>query len=348
MTPLLIRADASVRIGTGHVMRCLALAQAWQDGGGEAHFALADAPPAAAGRLEAEGLRLHRVAADAGGAEDAREVVRLARRVGAAWLVLDGYHFPAQYQEAVKGSGLRLLVIDDYGHAGRYAADLILNQNLYAEGRLYEGRAPGSRLLLGPRYALLRREFLKWSGWKRSVPEVARTALVTLGGADAGNVTGQVLRALRAIRQGPFEAVVLVGPGNPNRRELEEAVRGDRRVSLAVNAPDVARLMAWADVAVSAAGSTCYELLFMGLPALALVLADNQAPVADALERHGLGESAGWGDRLDVGAMADLLSAFLNDSRRRSAMAERGRAWVDGRGGGRVAALLGLEQERHV
>src|SRR5262245_49913761 len=178
---LLIRADASPEIGTGHVMRCLALAQAWHERGGEAILVTARSIDSLKPRLDEEGLPVRRLDDESGSLGDARATARLAREIGADWAVLDGYHFTAEYQRVLKAAAVRVLVIDDYGHAEHYWADAILNQNLHARESLYPSRKSDIRLLLGPRYTLLRREFWKWRGWKRTHPREATKVLVTFG-----------------------------------------------------------------------------------------------------------------------------------------------------------------------
>src|SRR5262249_32858596 len=106
------------------------------------------------------------------------------------WLVLDGYHFDAAYQQAIRAAGYRLLVIDDMAHLPQYYADVLLNQNMHATALHYHCN-PEATLLLGSCYALLRPEFPAWRGRQRSVPEVARKVLVTMGGSDPDNVTLQ-------------------------------------------------------------------------------------------------------------------------------------------------------------
>ena len=199
MGPLLIRADASVAMGTGHVMRCLALAQAWQDAGGEAFFVATEMLPAIESRLKAERCGVLTLAVPAGGAEDSRATAGLAARLGAAWVVADGYVFGASYYLALKASGLRVLAVDDYGHAESYQVDILLNQNGQVEPRLYEGRAPGVQLLLGSRYVLLRREFGRYLDWRRDVSAIAQRVLITMGGSDPGGVTLTVVRAIQSL-----------------------------------------------------------------------------------------------------------------------------------------------------
>ncbi|MGH9649837.1 MAG: hypothetical protein ACRD3I_05135, partial [Terriglobales bacterium] len=165
--PLLIRADADLRMGTGHVMRCLALAQAWQDVAGQAEFLTTSDTPDILSRLRAEGMQVTPATLPAGSAADAAHTASRAREIGASWVVVDGYQFDAAYQQALKSAGLKVLWVDDYGHAPPYCADLVLNQNLCAEESFYLSREASTRLLLGACYALLRREFQSWRDWRR-------------------------------------------------------------------------------------------------------------------------------------------------------------------------------------
>ncbi len=329
---LLIRADGSARMGTGHVMRCLSLAQGWRRAGGEVCFALAETTPALEQRLQGEGFNVTRLSAPAGSAGDAAETVRLARD-GAGWVVADGYHFDADFQQAIKTAGVRLLLVDDYGHASRYSADYVLNQNLYAAAGLYTQRESHTRLLLGTRYALLRQQFNEWRGWKREFPSVARKVLVTLGGSDPDNVTGAIVEKLAQIPD--LDITVLIGGSNPHREQLQSKIQNpESKISFVVDAPNMPELMAWADVAVAAGGTTSWELAFMGLPGLVLVLADNQRAVADALD------AAKMARKTTPATVASDLAALLADADGRAQMSRRGRESVDGDGVSRVAACL--------
>jgi UDP-2,4-diacetamido-2,4,6-trideoxy-beta-L-altropyranose hydrolase len=327
-------------MGTGHVMRCLALAQAWRDAGGTACFAVAEGAEAVEGRLAHENASVRRITAPPGGEEDARQLLQAAGDLGAGWLVVDGYRFGAEYQRALKEAGARLLVIDDYGHAGHYHADLVLNQNLYADEGLYARRDAHTRLLLGPRYVLLGREFTKWRGRGRDVPAEARKVLVTLGGSDPDNVTLRAVGTLQTPGCAGLEAVVVVGAGNPHRAAVQAAVKEPRRVRLRVNVTDMPELMAWADFALAAAGSTCWELALMGLPGLLVVSAENQAPVAASCAAAGVGRDLGWQHGLTADGLARSLQEMAADRDFRSAAARRGPELIDGRGAERVVSAL--------
>jgi len=338
---LLIRADADTQTGTGHVMRCLALAQAWQDAGGRVTFGTAKAAPALEAWLQAEGMAVVHLSAPPGTTEDARQTLDLARREGAAWVVADGYHFQDNYQRSIKEGGGKLLCIDDYGHAQHYYADIVLNQNLSARERFYRQREPYTRLLLGTDYVLLRREFLKWRHWRREIPEVAGKVLVTLGGADPANATLRVLQALGKMEIAGLEARVLVGASNPHFAELNAAVQlYGKNIRLERNVRDMAEMMAWAEVAVSGGGTTCWELAFMGLPHLIIVLAANQAPGAETLQERGLALNAGWFDTLERAALTHLLASLMQDKEKRLQMSREGRLLVNGQGPQSVVKLM--------
>ena len=235
-----------------------------------------------ADRLEKEGILVDRIAAEPGTDADAAETGSLARTAGATWIVADGYWVGPAYARALERAGAAVLLVDDLGEAGPYGADLVLNQNLHATEAMYADRSARTSLLLGPRFALLRREFAPWRGFVREIPERARRILITLGGSDPENLTSRVVRALS--RYEAYEWRVLVGPGNPFAEEiLAEAGRVSRRDSVLFAVDDLPALLAWSDLAVSAAGSTSWELAFFGVPFLTIAAARNQTPIAESL-----------------------------------------------------------------
>jgi UDP-2,4-diacetamido-2,4,6-trideoxy-beta-L-altropyranose hydrolase len=320
-------------------MRCLALAQAWHNLGGRCIFITATQMPML-DRLVEEGFDVRQVNAYPDPA-DVTHTKRIIAENPGAWLILDGYQFDAAYQKVLHETGVKLLVIDDAGHLPAYYADLILNQNLDAKEVQYS--APGATKLLGTHFALLRREFGQWQGWQRTIPARARKVLVTMGGADPDNVTLKVIRALGRVKGGGWEAIVLIGAANPHQASLDGVsaecgfpVRIERAVR------DVPSLMAWADLALTAAGSTCWELCFMGLPSILVQLAANQTNLARTLQEFGAAINAGWHADLQAADLAEHLWKLADDSDRRSSMARAGRVLVDGHGARRVVEAIRL------
>ncbi len=339
---LLLRADGDAQIGTGHVMRCLALAQAWQAQGGAAHFVCNSTLPAPlAERLRNEGATLTTLAAMPGSAADAAETVALATKMAVEWVVVDGYHFDAAYQQALKAAGLRLLFIDDHGHAAHYSADLVLNQNVYAQAQIYAQRDEHTQLLLGGKHALLRREFWPWRGRQRTSAAQVQRVLITLGGADAENVTLKALNAFAHIDRPDLELIVVVGASNPYKDSLAAAAAQlPQQVRLLQNVTDMPALMAEADLAITASGSTCWELLFMGLPAMLIEIAANQTPIAEHLEALDAAVRLGWHADLQPAHLAAAIQPLLVDPARRRALAAKGQELIDGYGSARVVQQL--------
>jgi UDP-2,4-diacetamido-2,4,6-trideoxy-beta-L-altropyranose hydrolase len=334
---IIIRVDASTNIGTGHLMRCLALAQVWQDTQGQPIFLMANSVFAFEERLKSEGMKVVHLTTAPGSLEDAQETAALAHQFNVSWVVVDGYQFGSEYQKNLKNSGLNLLFIDDYGHAEHYYADFILNQNISADEQLYQHREPYTQLLLGTRYTLLRREFWQWQKWQRNIPPVAKKVLVTLGGADPDNVTLKVIQALQLLAVEELGAVVVVGGSNPHYETLKMAVQDSRfPIRLQRNVTNMPELMAWADIAISAGGSTCWEVAFMRLPSILLILAENQRAIAVELDRQGAIINLGWHQDVAIEQIGLALPELLCERTKGETMSKKGQKLVDGNGARRV------------
>ncbi|MBP7828514.1 MAG: UDP-2,4-diacetamido-2,4,6-trideoxy-beta-L-altropyranose hydrolase [Kiritimatiellae bacterium] len=350
---LVIRADASAKIGAGHVMRCLSLAQAAMARGWEATMVSRDLAPGLRKRVETAGCRLVSIAQAHPHPDDLAHTLEAARQSAARWIVVDGYDFDAGYHAALRASGARVMVVDDHRHRDRYPADILFNQNIHAERLVYPAD-PGTVFLLGPRYALLGPAFLPWRDRPRDIPETARRVLVSMGGADPDNATATVMDGLKDL---DVEVKVIAGSVNAHVEKLREKcsefglqVSGSRPhpslFTLLHDVTDMPALMTWADLAILGAGSTCWEAAFMGLPSLMVVLADNQRGVAGGLAEEGVGVNLGEGTDLRPEAVADQVGALLRDPERRRRMREAGRALVDGRGAARVVDTLGADRVR--
>lgn len=290
-------------------------------------------------RLTEDNIAIQHFDALPGSRFDVEETINLAHRFGAGWVVLDGYHFDTTYHERLKTAGIRLAVIDDNAHLERYLADVIVNQNVHA-ARLRYSNEPYTSLLLGPRYALLRREFLRWRNVRRDIPPIATRLLVTFGGSDPGNRTVLVLQALERVRV-PLEVAVVLGAANPHEPTVRRlAAMSKHRVRIESNVTDMTRLMNWADAAVSAAGSTTLELAFMGVPALLLTVAENQLELAKALDESGAAVNLGWARDITPGVLAEEVERLILSPSKRGRMRVIGRSLVDGLGAQRVVDVM--------
>lgn len=343
---LVFGAECGTEIGTGHVMRCLALAQSWKRSGGNVTFLLPEGSPAIEQRIRNEDCLLEALPRDQFGNAVVNRMLHYNPRVA----VLDGYNFGAREQQTLSKGGLAVLTLDDYGHATEYPVRWVLNQNASARPEIYSQRADSAQLLLGPAYALLRHEFLRWLNWKRSISQKADKIFVTIGGSDPDNLSLRILESLATLGRDELQVVLAVGSSNPHLQDLESAVRRLRvTVRIVQNAVDMPALMAWADVAISGAGGTSYELCYMGLPSLLFVIAGNQRSGADELSRLSVAVHAGAAREFDEEKFVEQLRCLINSYDQRHAMSERARALVDGLGADRVRATLldrGIELRR--
>ena len=321
-------------------MRCLALAQAWKARVGEVTFISVCASDALCQRIKKEGLRLVRLGCSYPDPADLDVTSRVLGEQSEAWLVLDGYGFDSEYQHEIKKNGHRLLVIDDTASLPRYYADVILNQNINAE-RLYYNCDASTRLLLGSQYVLLRSEFLVWRGVNREISKIAGRVLITLGGADPTNQTLKVLRALQHTNIEGIEVRIVIGACNAHIETPQSSVAASGKTyKFLRDVKNMARLMNWADIAVSAAGSTSWELAFMGVPFLTAILAQNQERIAKGLGEVGAAINLGWLHDLREEELAQYLVGLVPRWEVRQRLSRMARELVDGLGAERVTAHL--------
>lgn len=360
---ILFRVDGSERIGGGHVMRCLALADALAARGARTGFVCAALTPSLADKVRAAGHALVRIedsprnGSDLPGWDstslppDAQrdDAARTANAFGGTrldWLVVDHYRLDHHWAGAMRAQTHAIMVIDDLANR-RHDCDLLLDQTFGRAAADYRALVPDHcDLLLGASYAPLRPEFaaLRAAALVRRA-EAARPVgrvLISLGTMDLGGVTARVLPAVRAAC--PDSAIdVVIGASAPSLAAVEDAARGDHRIVLHRDPPDMAALMLAADLGVGAAGTTSWERCCLGLPALVLVLAENQRFVADQLDRAGahraLSDEGG-------GLFQSALEALAQDPAARHRMSEAAFAITDGLGSARIcAAMLGKPDE---
>lgn len=331
---LTIRADCSPTMGTGHVMRMIALGQAWRNTGGTVRF-IGDFKPLDS-RLVDEGFETLPLDAPH---PDPNDLATLLDATNPGdMIVLDGYHFDRNYQQSVRNAGRKTLVVDDVCDRNTYETDILLNQNPDAAEYAYSLNKDAN-LLLGPRYTLLRTEFLRHTPDKKTKPQKATNILITLGGADPANQTSKVIEALAATDMENSSIKIVAGAANPYLSILREQISSlTGECDLLIGVDDMASLMKWADLTFTAAGSTCWELCYLGVPMIAFKVADNQAGIHSELERREIAVC------LDSDTpVRDITAAFAAlrlDAEKRTNMAAKGRALIDGKGALRVVNAI--------
>lgn len=348
-----IRADASTRIGIGHVRRCLALAAALRDFGADVILVTRDLGidtipiagvagvetivlPGPTGRFApGPGEPDHAAWAEVDCARDADESVAALAGAGTSAFVIDHYAFDARWHERVRAAlGCRLVAIDDLGDRP-LAADLIVDHNLSADPRMKYRRSLRNsvNLLSGPRFALIDPGYATAARYGFS--PVVRSVGIFMGGSDAVNASALALDAVN--RAGLDVDVELVSTrANPFLERLRDRAARNPRLSLSIDLPDLAAFFARHDLQIGAGGGASWERCCIGAPTLALVVAANQKQVLEPLHATGAVAMVEE-DANDEATVARALAALAHDGERRRELSLRARALVDGEGARRVA-----------
>lgn len=337
---VVIRADASARIGLGHLRRCATLGKQLRAMGAEVHFLTRteDIDPA----MEVGAIAQTCVPLDPGlsPVADAILTAEHCRRTGADRLIVDHYQADEAYQLVLRDAGIRWLQFDGAASMPLWA-DWVVSMSPAADEARYQSLQRGirTRLLLGPRFAILRDEFLQLRAPRR-VPSQATRLLMTFGGGDDRGACLACLSALPATEQ--FQVTILSGGHNPQVpliRQWLDRNAGDR-VRLLLDDAEIARRMTEADIALTAGGTTTFETAVLGLPALIVQIADNQAANARAWQRAGVAVDMGTLEHLDPILLRNKLVDLASDAELRQRMADLGSACVDGHGAERIAGEI--------
>lgn len=336
---VLIRTDASEAIGTGHLMRCLALGASLKRQGASVTLACASLPPALAQLARSREIGLVEVTPAAEPELDARSTLAAAGGEPVDWLVVDHYGLAAEWESRMRNACKRVLAIDDLANRP-HDCDLLLDQNLREDGgSAYDTRLPrGCERLLGPRFALLDTAFAA----ARSAPVATQRdgILISFGGSDPYAQTLPVLRALWDLTRGTVSIDVAAGTLNRDAEAIQAFAAGSPNVAFHRSPRNMAGLMARAAVYVGAGGSTNWERCCLGLPGAIVSVADNQVGVCAALEDAGCHVYLGDAVSTTPEAMATAAFALLRAPSWRARLADRSAALVDGHGAERVATRI--------
>jgi UDP-2,4-diacetamido-2,4,6-trideoxy-beta-L-altropyranose hydrolase len=342
---ILIRADSSVGLGMGHVMRCLTLADTLRERGAAVAFACRDLPGNLNDFISRQGYPLHVLSLDEGAdwQADLEQTCGVLAKLGspADWLVVDHYQLDAAWESGVRADVRKILAIDDLANRP-HDCDLLLDQNCYPDqGVRYEKLLPSScKRLLGPSYALLRREFADQRRHLRRRDGTVGSILIFFGGSDPTNETSKTLLGLNRWLPPEIAVDVVVGASNPHKAEVEALTVKMPNAAFHCQVSCMAELMARADVAIGAGGSAGWERLALGLPALVISVAPNQEEIARHLGILGAQQYLGRSEDVSGEDTLRALAQLMADRDRMLRMSALGRSLVDGLGVKRVADAM--------
>ncbi|WP_419813301.1 UDP-2,4-diacetamido-2,4,6-trideoxy-beta-L-altropyranose hydrolase [Bacterioplanoides sp.] len=349
------RCDGSVLIGTGHVMRCLALADALYQSGHEVVFIYRHMTNALKNILKERGFGTYSLLQDnavvvtstvekhtpdkskqenpylhwlgVSEEQDAADTLQVLNSIQVDWLIVDHYALTLDWHQTIKTSGCQLLIIDDLDRP--YAGDLSLDPN----------KVDDFHRLSGPQYALIHSRFSQHAQALPARSKLSRV-LIFFGGIDSGNITSIALHGLMPLlEQQPLILDVVVGKQNPNI-DTVKTLCDHPNIQLYIQTDQMPELMASADLFIGAAGSANWERCVMGLPAVLCTLADNQKVIAEQSQQHDSALYLGEGEAVEGEDFNQAVQSLMQNNSRVQQLSINAQNLCDGHGCRRVIAVM--------
>jgi len=357
---VVFRTDSSSAIGSGHVMRCLTLADALQEKDASISFVCRELPGHVGALVESSGYPVHVLSSDyapdlsplrfrehiprfdINWEYDVRQTQEiLADDAVIDWLVVDHYGLDERWQQSMRPYAGHVMVIDDLADR-LHDCDLLVDQNYYEDLDLrYERLVPDHcRRILGPSYALLRPEFIEARRRLRARDGSINRILIFLGGADPHNVTEKAVEAIRIIYRPEIAVDIVIGAANPHAERLKTVCRLMSNCTYHYQVDNMAVLMAAADLAIGAPGSSTWERCCLGLPTVFIATARNEVGIARAAEAVGIGSYLGMHYDVTPSMIANEIRTLLADPLTMKTWSERAASLVDGKGAERVSRMV--------
>lgn len=332
---VVFRADASYEIGTGHIMRCLTLAEALREKGADVAFIARELPGNLCNFIESKNFMVHRLPylndkelintsteqtlnhsswLGVSKETDAEQSKCILEQLGQPidWLVVDHYALDKQWELQLRPYAKKIMVIDDLADRP-HDCDLLLDQNLYQNMQTrYDGLVPHNCIkMLGPQYALLRPEFIEARKNLRKRDGIVRRILVFFGGSDPTNETSKALEAIRLLNRPDISVDVVVGSNNPNKDKIKEMCLEMPNTSFYCQIDNMVQLMSKADLAIGAGGSATWERCCLGLPTITVIAAKNQYETTTAVAELGAMYNLGWRNNVTAELLSLILKQFI-------------------------------------
>ena len=350
------RADASLDIGIGHVMRCLTLADALRERGANCHFICREPPGHLTDLIRKRGFSVHalsyckplerpkdEIAASqpahvhwlgSDWQTDARQTGAILAELQPDWLVVDHYALDARWERAMKGDYKKLLVIDDLADRV-HECDILLDQNWFGDAtpnRYREYVPENCVLLLGPCYALLKSEYALLRSLMPPRDGIVKRILVFMGGSDPTNETGKVMDALAHPDLGHLVVDVVIGVNHPDPEGVAKQISKRPDTHLYGSQASLAGWMVRADLMISAGGYTSWERMCLGLPAIVISIADNQTSTNNSMSESGYIDFLGEKEIVTSEIIVSSVRRCMDDPARLKKMSDMGQKLVQGNG----------------
>ena len=333
---VVFRVDASAEIGIGHLMRCLALSEELRRRGYICSFLLKTASPEVISQIKKYQWDSYFISPTATRQQDRDSVIKYATDNEIDWVITDHYQIDSSYVKEIKHQGFHVMSIDDAAQM-HYYSDIVVNQNIGAE-KLTFSVEPYTALLLGPSYVMLRDELLIRR--KKKDNSTVKKMLITLGGTDPDNFLLYILQTLDEVIK-DTNILAVIGPFNPNFMALQSYQEKTNMSLNLIQAPrNMTDIYQQTDLAISAGGTSCYELAYYGIPNLIITVADNQLSLASELDRQHVGIYLGGKSEIKQECLKDKVKELLKNQSLRKQMSQNGQMLIDGKGKQRIVDYM--------
>jgi len=344
------RTDASFNIGTGHVMRCLTLADELSQKGADINFVCREEPGNLISYIENRGYKVHQLPREIDIDTDRKLTKEILSKYESKsdWLIIDHYDIDVSWEYPLRKYTKNLVAIDDLANR-EHDCDLLLDQNYSKNEDRYSGLIPDKCIqLLGPEYAILRPQFQKARGNLTKRDGGVNRILVFMGGADSKNITSKTLRAIHMLDRSDIVVDVVVGDLNQYHDEIKILISKMPNTICHHNVEDMANLMSSADLCIGAGGTTTWERCCAGLPTIAIILAENQKNVTESLDKKGTLINLGWYHNVTENNIKEGIEGLIDNPQKVASMSDNSRRLVDGKGVNRVCdTMISMVNDRN-
>lgn len=352
---IVFRVDASCNIGSGHIMRCLTLADHLVENGANVKFISREHPGHMCDYIEMQGYEVHRLQKEVSFTsdttldhshwlgstieKDAQETIEYINNINVDWLIIDHYAIDSRWEVLVRKYAGKIMVIDDLADRD-HEADILLDQNYYSNmHKRYINKLPYEcKTFLGPEYALLRPEFkISRKKYSEKSKEFLTRFFIFFGGSDPTNETEKALKAIKHLNLSNLYIDIVVGQSNPNKETIKGMCSDIKNVHFHCQINNMAELMINADLALAAGGSTTWERYCVGLPAITIAVAKNQIQLAEDVIPLGIDFYLGESKDVTIEMIVDQINILLNSAPNIFAAGEKAKKIVNGEGAFKIA-----------
>ena len=332
------RVDATKDIGLGHLMRCYALAEELVKNKNTCFFISNIDNEKIIEKIITSEIIFEKITTSPESKKDLQYLINFSKKHYIDWVITDHYKISSEYIKKIKDNGFQVLCIDDTSQI-YYSSEVVVNQNIVSK-KIEFKTDDSTKLLLGSKYIIIREELLKRG--KKIYKDNVEKILVTFGGIDYGNITIKILKILKETIDNNIQIIVVIGALNKIEENLKSEIKklDNSQIRFVFSPENMAELYLESDIAISAGGSSCYELAYFGIPNIIITVADNQLNIAKELDKKNVSIYLGKKEDVSSNKIKENVLKLIKDNSLRKKMSKNGLKLVDGKGKKRIIEAM--------